>query len=402
MNLRRVLGYLSEESGRDGNLLSSQERELLTNILKHAKTSGADPHVVSIVEAILSRAIGDTLLQRASEAAGRSVLGNLESILSSDGIALQDGRFVGPGPETGPRPPSPSGPGPGPKAVVEDHGRVYVNSPPPPATGPRPPSPSGPGPGPKALMEDRQNFLSAPPPTGPRPPSPSGPGPGPHQTIAARHESGVASLAVQEFSEAVSAQCVIFDEFLAPTELQRLTTYTLAHEESFQVSEVISPGVVGGVIDPEYRRSRVLMDLGEFEEIFRARIEAALPRVLERLGMPPFPITRFESQITASNHGDYFRHHSDNAEEEIARRQLTYVYFFHREPKAFEGGELRLHDACKQNGTWISSGTYKALVPLQNQIVFFPSGLLHEITPIVCPTQLFADSRFTVNGWLHR
>ena len=370
MGLRQVLGYLSEESGRDGNLLSSQERELLTNILKQTKASGADPRLVSTVESILSRAIGDTLLQRASEAAGRSLLGTLESLLSSGELAEQTHRvFVGPGPETGPRPPSPSGPGPGPKAMVENDRRVFLNSPPPPATGPRPPSPSGPG---------------------------------PHQSIAVRRAGEASGVAVQEPSEALPAQCVIFDEFLALAELQRLTAYTLLHEGDFQVSEVISPGVVGGVIDPEYRRSRVLMDLGEFEEVFRARIEAALPRALERLGMSPFPITRFESQITASNHGDFFRHHSDNAEDEIARRQLTYVYFFHREPKAFEGGELLMHDAHKQNGTWISSGTYKVLVPLQNQIVFFPSGLLHEITPIVCSSQAFADSRFTVNGWLHR
>lgn len=117
MGLRQVLGYLSEESGRDENLLSSQERELLTNILKQAKASSADPRLVSTVESILARAIGDTLLQRASEAAGRSLLGTLESLLSSGKLAEQtNGVFVGPGPETGPRPPSPSGPGPGPKA----------------------------------------------------------------------------------------------------------------------------------------------------------------------------------------------------------------------------------------------------------------------------------------------
>ena len=366
MSLRQVLGYLSEKSGQDETLLSGQERELLTNILKQTKASGADPRLASSVESILSRAIGDTLLQRASEAAGRSVLGSLTSVLADGEHAeLSTRDLAGPGPETGPRPPSPSGPGP--KAAVEDR-RIFLNSPPPPATGPRPPSPSGPG---------------------------------PHQTIAVRSAEG-SSVVVQQSSEALTAECVIFDEFLAPAELQRLTNYTLSREEAFHLSEVISPGVLGGVIDPEHRRSRVLMDLGDYEELFRTRIEAALPRVLERLGMPPFLVTRFESQITASNHGDFFRHHSDNAEEEIAGRQLTYVYFFHREPKAFEGGELRLHDAYKRNGTWISSGTYKALVPLQNQIIFFPSGLLHEITPIVCPTQVFADSRFTVNGWLHR
>jgi SM-20-related protein len=372
MGLREVLGYLSEKSHRDENLLSSRERELLTNILRQAKNSGADSSVASSVESILSRAIGDTLLQRASEAAGRGVLEEIESALArGDGFEPEAER------------------------------KLVRNSPPPPATGPRPPSPSGP-PGPR-LSVDRRTFLNAPPPpaTGPRPPSPSG-APGPRQSVVARAENAVSAVAVEDPCESLSAQCVIFDEFLAPSELQELTHYTLAHQEDFQISEVISPGVMGGVIDPEYRRSRVLMDLREHEGIIQARIEAALPRVLEKLAMAPFPVTRFESQITASNHGDFFRHHSDNAEEEIARRQLTYVYFFHREPKAFEGGELRLHDAFRQNGTWTSTGSYKAVVPSQNQIVFFPSGLLHEITPVVCPSEAFADSRFTVNGWLHR
>jgi Rps23 Pro-64 3,4-dihydroxylase Tpa1-like proline 4-hydroxylase len=403
MGLREVLGYLSEESCRDENLLSSQERELLTNIFRQAKKNGADPRVKILIESILSRAVGYTLLQRASEAAGRSVMQQVrtaarETELDSD---TSERIYLGstPPPTTGPRPPSPSGP-PGPRLTVEDR-RTFPNSPPPPATGPRPPSPSGP-PGPRLTIEDQRTFLNSPPPpaTGPRPPSPSGP-PGPHHNIAAGGHADHAAVAVQEHLESLPAQCVIFDEFLALEELQHLTEYTLAHEENFQVSEVISPGVTGGVIDPEYRRSRVLMDLGEYEEIFRARIETALPRVLERLRMNAFPITRFESQITASNNGDFFRHHSDNAEEEIARRQLTYVYFFHREPKAFEGGELRLHDAYRQNGNWVSTGTYKAVRPQQNQIIFFPSGLLHEITPVVCASQQFADSRFTVNGWLH-
>jgi Rps23 Pro-64 3,4-dihydroxylase Tpa1-like proline 4-hydroxylase len=39
---------------------------------------------------------------------------------------------------------------------------------------------------------------------------------------------------------------------------------------------------------------------------------------------------------------------------------------------------------------------------MQNQIVFFPSETLHEVLPVECPSGEFADSRFTVNGWLHR
>lgn len=210
------------------------------------------------------------------------------------------------------------------------------------------------------------------------------------------------SVAVADDSQVLRAECVVFEEFLAPEELKTLTQYALGREGDFRISEVLSPGVMGTVVDAEHRRSRVLMDLGNYEKLFRDRIEAALPRVLEKLGMQKFPITRFESQLTASNDGDFFRHHFDNAEEEIASRQLTYVYFFHLEPKAFQGGELRLHDAERRDGSWVTTGSYKAVVPEQNQIVFFPSSLLHEITPVVCPSRAFADSRFTVNGWLHR
>jgi Rps23 Pro-64 3,4-dihydroxylase Tpa1-like proline 4-hydroxylase len=384
MSLREVLRGLSEQSGQTEDLLTSRERELLANILRHARdSSGAE--TAKSVEAVLARAVGETLLQRASETVGRSVLEEIQQDVSVG--ACVD---------------------------LKAAEKISVNSPPPPATGPRPPSPSGPGPGGGRVqplrvsvddlrMGEARTFLNSPPPpaTGPRPPSPSGPGPGPGR-VSVSAENGHRTVAVQEQPELLRAECVVLDEFLAPGELQELTTYVFAREHDFRTSEVISPGVVGGVIDPEYRRSRVLMDLGKHGDVILGRIQSALPRVLEKLGMAPFATTRVESQITASNHGDFFRHHSDNAEEEIASRQLTYVYFFHREPKAFSGGELRLHDSYRENGGWSSTGDYKAVVPEQNQIVFFPSSLLHEITPVQCPSQAFGDSRFTVNGWLHR
>jgi Rps23 Pro-64 3,4-dihydroxylase Tpa1-like proline 4-hydroxylase len=107
-------------------------------------------------------------------------------------------------------------------------------------------------------------------------------------------------------------------------------------------------------------------------------------------------------QITASNDGDFFHAHCDDAQEMIASRRLTFVYFFHREPSQFEGGELRLHDSKKTGAHPLSIGSYQAVVPQQNQIVFFPCSTLHEITPVQCRSRAFADGRFTVNGWLHQ
>jgi SM-20-related protein len=199
----------------------------------------------------------------------------------------------------------------------------------------------------------------------------------------------------------VRAQCVVLDEFLAPQELDELISYTLQHEAGFQSSEVISPSGDPGVTDYDHRRSRVLMDLGKHENVMLERIHRVLPRVLDQLGMEEFPVTQVEAQITASNDGDFFGAHCDDAQELIASRQLTFVYFFHGEPRQFEGGELRLHDV-RGDQLHASAGSYQAIVPQQNQIVFFPCSVLHEITPVKCTSRAFADSRFTLNGWLHK
>ena len=209
-------------------------------------------------------------------------------------------------------------------------------------------------------------------------------------------------LAVAERPPTLPARCVVFDEFLAPQELAELTRFALDHEADFQASEVISPHSQGGVVNYEHRSSRVLMDLGKYQDVIVERIKTVLPEILQKLGIPDFTVAGVEAQITASNDGDFFHFHADNGSENVASRYLTFVYFFNREPRGFAGGELRIHDARLEHSEYVSEGTYQTITPQQNQIVFFPCELLHEITPVKCSSQSFADSRFTLNGWLRR
>jgi hypothetical protein len=238
------------------------------------------------------------------------------------------------------------------------------------------------GPGPK------------PTPPGPSPNEPpKGPGPRPPKDKC---------LSVFESATLKGAPVLVLDEFLAPQEFERLSRYVAEREAEFVVSEVIAPGATAGGVDFEHRRSRVLFDLGEHEAVIAGRILSYLPRILPSLGLEPFPITRVEAQITASNDGDFFRPHEDNGGPPLDTRELTFVYFFHREPKEFRGGELRIYDPQETNGDSSGATTYRAIIPQQNQVVFFPSHLLHEITPVDCPSRAFAASRFTLNGWFHR
>jgi Rps23 Pro-64 3,4-dihydroxylase Tpa1-like proline 4-hydroxylase len=146
----------------------------------------------------------------------------------------------------------------------------------------------------------------------------------------------------------------------------------------------------------------VLLELGIHRDVLLDRLQGSLPRILRKLGHEPFRSSRVEMQITASNDGDFFHWHCDNSGEAIASREITFVYFLHREPRAFRGGELRIYDSRWENGMYRPTENYRAIVPQQNQVVLFASSLAHEITPVECPSNAFADSRFTVNGWFHR
>jgi len=388
MTAKQILDSFSETLMRDERILSTQERALVMTLLQHAKAAaGTNPETQQAVRAVIASAIGETVAQRAFAVLGASIVEKiLDSSAAAEPSAARTAEVISnakepetPGisqPQTpgtparrdSPKPPSPQPQTPG-IPVRRDT--------------PMPPSPQPQTPG----MPTRRDI----------PIQPQTPGHG-HTT----KEVAETSTAVADRPEKLAANCVVLDEFLAPQEVAELTRFTLEHEPDFQASEVISPSAENGVINYDHRRSRVLMDLGHHQEIILERIKAALPQVLQKLGMREFSIGSVEAQVTASNDGDFFHFHSDNGSERVASRHLTFVYFFHREPRQFEGGELRIHDARLEDGTYVSEGSYQTIVPQQNQIVFFPCELMHEITPVKCSSQLFADSRFTLNGWLRQ
>src|SRR5271166_1180828 len=417
MTPKQILDSFSETLMRDERILSPQERALLNNLLHHTKTAaGQNQATREAVRAVIASAVGETVAQRAFSVLGASIV---ERILQS-GAAGAEVYLGEPQTPTGPRrlpeePQTPTitpPPTPGAKPEIEPQTPTispsepqtptHMRSPQPPAT-PEPQTPThtpgSPTPGPVRLPEEPQTPTISP--SEPQTPTRGIIRPVTTGSVQAK-ASAENGVAVMERPEILPARCVVLDEFLAPQELEELTRFALEHEQDFSASEVLSPHAVNGVVNYEHRRSRVLMDLARHQDVMVERVKSVLPQILDKLNMESFTIAGVEAQITASNDGDFFRFHSDNGSDRVACRYLTFVYFFHREPKAFEGGELRIHDARLQDGLYVSQGSYQTVVPRQNQIVFFPCEMRHEITPVKCPSRLFADSRFTLNGWLRR
>jgi len=184
-----------------------------------------------------------------------------------------------------------------------------------------------------------------------------------------------------------------FTGFLPPAEAARLLDRSLALESRF-VPSFTSDG------SDDYRRSLVLDPPPDLQQAMVDRIRARMGDVARALGIEPFAVGRIECQVTANNDGAYFRVHTDAGDNETRDRVLTYVYYYSREPRPFEGGELRVYDDLLRNGRLARHDTFQTIVPEPNSIVFFHARVMHEVTEVRVPSRAFGDSRFTVNGWV--
>jgi Rps23 Pro-64 3,4-dihydroxylase Tpa1-like proline 4-hydroxylase len=192
------------------------------------------------------------------------------------------------------------------------------------------------------------------------------------------------------------APVVILEEFLVAEELAGLLQFVHHHRKDFTDTSIV--GAKGdSKVDLDYRRSRVLYDIGRYRDVFVDRILAHLPRVLSGLDHPKFRATEVEVQLTSTAHAGFFRKHNDNGADLLHGRRVTFVYFFHREPKPFVGGEFCIYGRNGANG----QGLRARITPAQNQMLFFISDYLHEVLPVQCVSNDLRDSRFTVNGWIH-
>lgn len=191
------------------------------------------------------------------------------------------------------------------------------------------------------------------------------------------------------------AQFLQIDHFLANEDRLNLLEYVLDREADFVPTSTATG-------DLDYRKSWILYHFEAYENWMIQKITPFLPRLFDAWKIEPFAISQIEIQLTAHNNGHYYKIHNDNGSPDAATRTISYVYYFNREPTNFSGGALRLYDMRIENGHYVQAETYRDIQPVNNRIVFFPSHCLHEVLPISCRSRNFADSRFTLNGWVRR
>ncbi|MFF3225288.1 2OG-Fe(II) oxygenase [Nocardia suismassiliense] len=114
------------------------------------------------------------------------------------------------------------------------------------------------------------------------------------------------------------------------------------------------------------------------------------------------PAGTFEYELASHGDGDFFAAHHDVGAPGTNSRVLTFVYYLHRTPKKFTGGQLRIYDVAVSAGQTSYPTSYRDFEPDNDSIVFFRPTAFHEVRRIACPSGQVGDGRFAINGWLCR
>lgn len=199
---------------------------------------------------------------------------------------------------------------------------------------------------------------------------------------------------------AIACPHIRIQRFLGPELAQDLWRHAVARRNDFRPGSIVTR--TGTMVEPSVFTALNLGDLGAFREVMAQRLSAMAPDLMARLAVPPFEVADVEVLMGAYGHGHFYKPHSDVLVGDMAHgkpvRVITACYYFHSQPRKFQGGALRLHGFAPVPGT----GGFIDIEPEHDTLVVFPSFARHEVMPISCPGIEFPDWRFMLAMRLRR
>jgi Rps23 Pro-64 3,4-dihydroxylase Tpa1-like proline 4-hydroxylase len=78
------------------------------------------------------------------------------------------------------------------------------------------------------------------------------------------------------------------------------------------------------------------------------------------------------------------------------------VYNFHKQPKGFMGGGIRLFDGRIENGMRRMTTSFRDMEIGDNNLLIFPDNVRSAGLPVHCPSRAFADGLFVICGSLRQ
>lgn len=192
--------------------------------------------------------------------------------------------------------------------------------------------------------------------------------------------------------------CII-DDFLGAAASAALVDFARENEASFAAARVHTSDK-RNTIDKGFRDSVSFTgDFGPVIAPFLAALDAAYDRIAAEAGTSLFERQPSELHMAAHRHGQHLPRHIDTLTGRTPalvrdQRMVSLVYYCHRTPRVFSGGNLVMYPMV--------GDARQVIEPRHDRLVAFPSFAPHEIERVEVPGDRFADARFALVSWLRR
>ena len=137
--------------------------------------------------------------------------------------------------------------------------------------------------------------------------------------------------------------------------------------------------------------------LREAIEVLGEHILERLPSLFTALGVDPFPVSKVPLNLIHGLDGHSGLPHVDSID---SRFEISLLYYFHRVPKVFRGGDLKIYESVPGSVTGHGDEALAKIEFEDNLLLAFPSQTFHEVTEVLCESPEFADGRFVAVGFL--
>ena len=191
------------------------------------------------------------------------------------------------------------------------------------------------------------------------------------------------------------APFVYIENFLPQTEHERVLAIALSLAPRFSKAR-LGRGESRHV-DEARRRGLAIDRVGcdALRRLLVPRLHPLLSRIQKRLRLSPHAPHRFSHiDLAAYPHGNFGGAHRDASPRPYPQLSLNAVYFFHRQPLTFTGGDLLLYDTDVETG--ISSRlAFSRIAPTSNSLVMLPASYWHAVTQVASRSSALRDARLS-------
>lgn len=194
------------------------------------------------------------------------------------------------------------------------------------------------------------------------------------------------------------APVILVDDFLGTTGAEQILQYAVTHESGFLPSKVALG--YAGIIDESRRISKVNLNVDPVMPLIEPAIRNTVEQAIPRLGLVNVESYSLEPELAWCGDGSFFKMHTDTLyRDRLANpRVMTVVYYFHKQPKAFTGGQLHLYPL----GAEPNDSSRQEIEPRFDRAVFFPAWFPHEVSQVQSHSDAFEDGRFALSCWVRR